>query len=351
MQTDLLETFLDLCVTRSFHRSAERLGLTQSTVSARIKALETALGARLFTRSRGGTDLTPAGVQFEPRARSLLHDWTEAARQIRAGPAARQVVRIGIQNDLATRHIGTWVAEFRRALPDTAVYIEPDYSAQMCADLSRGTQDLAVLFTPKPDPDLHFTSVGDLAYRLISDHATRRADLNPDRLILANLSPAFDAMHRTLLPEFANAPLTVGQSATVAALLRAMGGAGYVLDVTATDMAATGAFHMVEDAPVLRQPVFAATHLKHRINPLHRRLIRIVQRNLGRAPGTGQRTNQCGFDQARLPAASITVTRTQSDPRNRSSAISAWVIDAPCTARAAVPAPCTMTDTQAEQST
>jgi DNA-binding transcriptional LysR family regulator len=280
MQIDLLETFLDLCESRSFHRTAERMGLTQSTVSGRIKALEASLDARLFTRSRAGTDLTPEGQRFEPHARSLRHEWHEARRHIRSTPGAGQSVRLGIQNDLATRHIGAWAADFRRAFSDSVFYIQPDYSTQMCADLIAGAQDFAVMFTPKPHPDLHFTSVGDLPYRLISAHATRRADLDPQTLILANLSPAFDTMHRELLPEFANAPLSVGQSATVAALLRTMGGAGYVLDLTAQDMIAGGVFHLVEDAPVLRQPVFAATHLKNRIAPLHRRLTRIVQRNL-----------------------------------------------------------------------
>ena len=56
MQIDLVETFLDLCETRSFNRTAERLGLTQSTVSGRVKALEAALDVRLFTRSRAGTN-------------------------------------------------------------------------------------------------------------------------------------------------------------------------------------------------------------------------------------------------------------------------------------------------------
>jgi DNA-binding transcriptional LysR family regulator len=280
MQIDLVETFLDLCETRSFNRTAERLGLTQSTVSGRVKALEAALDVRLFTRSRAGTDLSPEGQRFEPHARTLRHQWHEARRHIRRNQGAGQSVRIGIQNDLATRHIGTWVAEFRRALPDTAFYIEPDYSTQMCADLVSGAQDFAVMFTPKPHPDLHFTSVGDLPYRLISATATRRADLAPETLILANLSPAFDAMHRELLPEFAASPLSVGQSATVAALLRAMGGAGYVLNLTAQDMVASGGFHFVEDAPTLRQPVYAATHLRNRIGPVHRRLARIVQRNL-----------------------------------------------------------------------
>ncbi|MEH6775909.1 MAG: LysR family transcriptional regulator, partial [Cereibacter changlensis] len=81
MQIELLETFLDLVETRSFNRSAERLGVTQSTVSARIAALETALGARLFDRSRAGTEPTMEGRRFEPHARSLRHEWNEARRR------------------------------------------------------------------------------------------------------------------------------------------------------------------------------------------------------------------------------------------------------------------------------
>ena len=49
MQIDLLDTFLDLAETRSFHRTAEKLGITQSTVSARISALEEGWAAACST--------------------------------------------------------------------------------------------------------------------------------------------------------------------------------------------------------------------------------------------------------------------------------------------------------------
>ena len=58
MQIELIDTFLDLCDTRSFNRTAEKLGVTQSTVSGRIRALEALLERTLFTRSRAGTELT-----------------------------------------------------------------------------------------------------------------------------------------------------------------------------------------------------------------------------------------------------------------------------------------------------
>ena len=77
MQPDQIDTFLDLCETRSFNRSAERLGVSQSTVSGRVAALERYLGVVLLRRSRSGCDLTTEGLRFEPHARALRHAMTE----------------------------------------------------------------------------------------------------------------------------------------------------------------------------------------------------------------------------------------------------------------------------------
>ncbi len=283
MQADLLDTFLDLAESRSFHRTAERLGLTQSTVSARIQTLESALGARLFTRSRAGTDLTTEGKRFEPHARTLRHEWNEAKRRILVPHSHAHLVRIGIQNDLSAVYLGDWAAGFRRAFPDTAFYIEPDYSNQMCADLLTGTLDFAVMFAPKPHPDLHFESVGEVAYHMLSTETETLAQVSPATFIFAHFSPAFEQMHHQLTPDLAAAPISVGQSASVVSLLQAMGGAGYVLERPAAALTKDPRFRRVADAPVLRQPVYAAMHLRHRITPLHRHLRRVVFRRLSGA--------------------------------------------------------------------
>ncbi len=280
MQIELLDTFLDLAETRSFHRTAEKLGITQSTVSARVATLESSVGSRLFDRSRAGTDLTPEGKRFEPHARALRHEWNEAKRRIVVPQSAAHLVRLGIQNDLAALYLGDWVAGFRRATPNTAFYIEPDYSNQMCADLLTGILDFAVMFSPKPHPDLHFESVGDVAYHMVSTHAATLAEVTADRFVFGHFSPAFEDMHRQITPDLAAAPVSVGQSGSVVSLLMAMGGSGYVLEKTADALVADGRVQRVQDAPVLRQPVYAALHIRHRIAPLHRRLRRVVFRRL-----------------------------------------------------------------------
>jgi LysR family transcriptional regulator, flagellar master operon regulator len=280
MQIELIDTFLDLVETRSFNRTAERLGITQSSVSGRVLALEAAVGARLFNRSRAGTELSPEGQRFEPHARTLRHEWRETLRQVQA--TDRPTIRLGIQNDLAASQIGDLVAEFRRGLPQAAFYIEPDYSNQMCADVLTGNLDFAVLYGPKPHPDLYFVSIGQVAYRMVSSEATTRADLAPETYISTHFSAAFETAHRQLLPEMLQAPLSVGQSATVESLLLTLGGSAFVLAEAADRLQATGRFHLVTDAPEISQPVYAAMHLRNRISKTHRRMTRIAGRAFGR---------------------------------------------------------------------
>jgi len=287
MQIDLIETFLDLCETRSFNRTADRMGVTQSTVSGRVKALERVLGARLFTRSRAGTDLTTEGLRFEPHARGLRHGWVEALHATRdAGPAA-MTLRIGIQHDLAANHIGDWIGGFRGLLPEAGFYIETDYSTQMVSDLIGGALDMAMLFTPRAHPDLFFDTVGEISYVMVSTDTDRLAGVRPDSYLLANYSPAFSRAHAAMHPALSAATVSSGQDAAVAGLVTALGGAAYVLAETAGDLARAGLARRVRDAPAIAQSVYAAIHLRNRHRGPHRRLISQLRGHF--ATGTARR--------------------------------------------------------------
>lgn len=281
MQIELLDTFLDLVETRSFHRTAERLEITQSTVSARVQVLEQAIGARLFSRSRAGTQLTTEGLKFQPHARGLRHAWTEAQRSVAPSGNAAVALRIGVQHDLAAGRVGAWVTAFRKALPDSAFYIEPDYSIQMCQDVAKGALDFAIVFSPQTQPDLYFASVGEVTYQLVSSIGTTRADLKPERYIRASYAPAFDATHAMALPEMSATPFASGQDAAVSGLLQTLGGAGFVLDRTASALIAEGKFASVTDVEPITQPVYVVMHLRHRPQRMYRRLVKTVQKHFG----------------------------------------------------------------------
>jgi DNA-binding transcriptional LysR family regulator len=173
MNIEQIETFLDLCDTRSFNQTAERLGVTQSTISGRVRALETALNCRLLERSRAGTALTTEGLRFEPHARAMRLAWRDGVQDARGAGSAARTARIGIQHDLLGDSVADWVTVLQGAMPQTALYVEADYSAQMCADVASGALDLAIFYTPKPHPDLHFETLGEIAYVMVSTEAER----------------------------------------------------------------------------------------------------------------------------------------------------------------------------------
>ncbi len=284
MNPEFIETFLDLMETASFNRTAERLGITQSTVSNRIATLEGQLGRKLFARSRAGTRATAAGQRFLSHALSLRHEWNEARRSVSDAGIYARALRIGIQADLAANHIGEWVSDIRKALPQASIYVEVDYSNQMGADVLAGELDLAVMFTPRHMTDLNYENVGEIRYVMVSTDAPRIEDVAADRYIRANYSPAFDRAHRHILPALSAAPVASGLNTAICGLLASLGGSAFVLEESADELAGSGAFRKVGGVDPIVQPVYVAVHLRNRHAHVHRRLTAIIKRYFSEQP-------------------------------------------------------------------
>ena len=92
MDINLARTFLQVAANGSFILTAQRLHLTQTAVSARIRTLEQQLGRRLFVRNKAGARLTAAGEQFMPHAHALVQVWDALLAGATPG-AAEEVAR------------------------------------------------------------------------------------------------------------------------------------------------------------------------------------------------------------------------------------------------------------------
>ena len=276
MQIDLIETFLDLMETRSFNRTAERLNITQSTVSHRVKALEAQFNRKLFTRNKGGTAPTASGLRFLDHAKALQHQWHEATRAVENAGTYERSMRLGIQHDLAETLAGPWLSAIRAELPGTSIYMEADYSSQMNRDLAAGQLDLAILYTPHYLPDLHYERIGELTYSLVSTNARTVAEVRPETYIQAVYSPAFDRAHRLALPQLSAAPLASGQNIAITQLLKTLGGTAYVTATTANHLVAEGGILRIDDATPITQAVYAASSVRTRHAHQHRRIIAVM---------------------------------------------------------------------------
>jgi DNA-binding transcriptional LysR family regulator len=88
VDTRVLRYYLAVAEHLSFTRAAERLYVSQPSLSRQIQRLEEDLGTRLFDRTSREVRLTAAGEALLPSARRMVADWTRATRNVRTTAAA-----------------------------------------------------------------------------------------------------------------------------------------------------------------------------------------------------------------------------------------------------------------------
>ncbi|MFI5756320.1 LysR family transcriptional regulator [Streptomyces sp. NPDC051569] len=160
MQFQQLLYFVAVAETRHFTRAAERVHVSQPSLSQQIKALERELGAELFSRARGNVALTEAGEALLPLARRILAD-TETARlevqelvQLRRGR-----VRLGAPPSLCTGLLPEVLRAFHDLHPEIELLIEENGSRDLVRALARGALDLALVVLPLPAGSPALTTV------------------------------------------------------------------------------------------------------------------------------------------------------------------------------------------------
>lgn len=100
MNTDQLNSFIQVAENLNFARAAEILKITQSAVSRQIHALEDELGTKLLHRTTRTVTLTPSGISFLEDAKNIMGRLKVARQKIQRHQSANmQVLTIGCQNE------------------------------------------------------------------------------------------------------------------------------------------------------------------------------------------------------------------------------------------------------------
>lgn len=267
MDTELARTFLVVIATGSFVTAAQKLHVTQSTVSTRIQRLEEVLGAELFVRNKAGTTLTPAGKQFQRHA-ALLTRTVEQARQeigIVSGFRATLTVggRIGLWEDLLLR----WLPIFEALAPDVAVRALIGFEDDLMQALIDGTAHVGVMYTPQARPGLTVEPL--LEERLVMVSTQPNPPAEPDRgYVYVDWGPEFFAQHRLAFPNFSGAALTTNIGWLGLQRILGFGGSGYFPARMLREFELTGRLHRVAGAPDFRLPAYLCFPSKLDSEPL-----------------------------------------------------------------------------------
>ena len=270
MNIPLLITFLDVMETGNFKRTAERMNIMQSTVSARIRQLEEALGTRLFERGRGGAEPTPAGRRFESHCRAFLTLWGHARRDLSSVSTARKRrLHLSCQYSLVRAYLVDWIDRLRSEDPDLDLHVEINFSSQIQRDILSGETDVGIMFAPQLTPDIQIGDFGEAEFVMVSTDHDMLAEVDIGRYVKVAYTSAFERALDEALPDFAFPGMVIGSDDLAIELLARHGGALYLPRFAmAGAQAKVPALKIVQDAPTLLQPVFSAVHIRRRRDPL-----------------------------------------------------------------------------------
>jgi DNA-binding transcriptional LysR family regulator len=154
MELRQLEYFVAVAEAANFTRAAERVHISQSGVSAQVRALETELGAELFDRSARTARLTPAGAAALPHARAAL----AAAGVLRqavddVNGLVRGRIELGMVTGCEVTPLFDALAAFHRAHPGIEIALQEDNSDRLIESVRSGAADVALVGVATKPPD------------------------------------------------------------------------------------------------------------------------------------------------------------------------------------------------------
>jgi len=255
MDINLAKTFLEVVTTGSFVGAAERLHLTQTAVSARIRLLEDQVGRRLFVRNRSGARLTSAGERFQHHASTLVQVWERARQQV-ALPAGRaNLVAVGGEFSLWNPLLADWMLWMRQEHPAFAVRAEVGSAGRLVDRVLDGSLDIAVLYSPPNRPELVLELLAEEKLVLVT--TAEDGSVRPEDYIFVDWGEPFTTSHETAFPELANAGVSTSLGPLALSYMLTAGGAGYFRSTIARPYIESGQLRRVERAPEFSYSIYA----------------------------------------------------------------------------------------------
>ena len=255
MDLHLIRTFLEIISAGSFLEAADRVYVTQSAVSLRVKRLEEELGQKLFTRSKAGIELTPAGEQFERFARSLLKVWEEAKYQIALPEGYSDLLSIGCQYSLWPRLGGRWLRMLERHEKTTAFRAEVGMPERLMRLMIQGTVDVSVMYTPQMRPGLRVEELLKEDLILVATDPNYSCDLD-ENYVFMDWGPEFATAHAFHFPRFDMARTSLALGPLALNFILDQKRAGYFPTRLVKQHIDAGQLHIVTNAPVFPFPAY-----------------------------------------------------------------------------------------------
>ena len=226
MDIEQIRTFVSVVSNGSFQEAANRLHVTQSTVSARIQRLEAYLRVPLFVRNRSGAQLTSNGRQFLRHAKTLMLTLDQARYDVGLPDRFNGSIRIGARIALWEELLPKWIGIIRMEIPDYSFHCDIGFEEDLMRRLIEGTLDIGLMYSPQHGSGLNIVHLFEETLALF---ATNPKKPWPDEdYIYVDWGPAFYAQHNNSYPDLERPAQVVNIGWLAVQLILANGGSCFL---------------------------------------------------------------------------------------------------------------------------
>src|SRR5688500_4993391 len=148
MELHQLRYFVAVAETGNFTRASERAHVSQPSLSQQVLKLEAEVGHKLFHRLGRKAVLTEAGAAFLERARRILFEVENAAKELGDHPSLGRRITVGAVQTVMPYLVTPLIAQLRETLPNLLVDSVEDFRSNLVRGVVEGDLDLAVV--PQP---------------------------------------------------------------------------------------------------------------------------------------------------------------------------------------------------------
>jgi LysR family transcriptional regulator, cyn operon transcriptional activator len=226
-----LRYFLAVAEAKSFSRAADRLGISQPSVSQQMRDLEASLRVSLFQRRGKRILLTPRGLIFQEHAQAILRQLDTCLEELNSEPGQlRGALHLGVIPVLNVPLVPDLLGLFTGDHPAINVTVEEISSTEIETALEEGRMDIGLGFVTGHSPRLRYERLCTDEFTLIvsEDHpwARRRAipfaDLHQQRLLQLTDSFVMRRMTDEICRSHHIRPRSVAEISAIETLLRSL---------------------------------------------------------------------------------------------------------------------------------
>ena len=250
-----LRTFLAIVETGSLVRASERLNVTQSTVTARLRTLEDELGQTLLLRNKSGATLTPAGTKLLRYAEIMVGLWRQARYETGLPQGTEAVCNFGCHVDLWPGPGRAFFNLLNQAHPRVALSASQGEHAELNQSLGFGLLDAVMTYEPTAQGNQTIHALRPDEIVLYATEPNRPMRFDPG-YVFVEQGDEFRKLHAAAYADADTARITFGTAVWALEFLLANGGSCYLPSRIAAPHLAQERLFVVPDAPKFRRNTY-----------------------------------------------------------------------------------------------